>query len=403
MWAILAAFLLLQTPDFVADGLKALDDGKYEAAAQSFAKAVETDPKDYSAHFNLALAYSLLGKDAEGVAEYRKALELKPGLYEAELNAGILLLRQKNPADALPLLAHAVEQKPDEFRPRFYLAEAQLQSAAFDAAEASYRRALELDPKSASSELGLAHALANQGKLAEAAPHFRQAAQLDPKAAEYLLELAALYEKNRQPEEAIAIYREFPNNAAAQAQMAQLMMASRQYADAIPQLESAFTKSPTQANRVALAKAYLLARQLEKAIPLLDQAVAAEPDNYDLRMMYALGLRDRKQFPAAAAQFLQAARIHPQEAQTWTDLGGMLYMSGSYPQSLAAFDRAHELGENTPGNWFFRAIILDKLKQLKPALEAYQKFLSLSQGKNPDQEFQARQRARIIQRELEKR
>src|SRR3954452_6205143 len=160
MWAILAAFVLLQTPDFTADGLKALDDGKYDAAAQAFTKAVEADPKDYSAHFNLALAYSFLGKDAEGVAEYRKALELKPGLYEAELNAGILLLRQKNPADALPLLAPAVEAKPDEFRPRFYLAEAQLQSGALDAAEANYHRALELDSKSAPSELGLAHALA---------------------------------------------------------------------------------------------------------------------------------------------------------------------------------------------------------------------------------------------------
>src|SRR6476646_2140952 len=133
MWAILATFLLLQqAPDLTADGLKALDDGKYDVAAGLFTKAVEADPKDYSAHFNLALAYSLLGKDAEGVGEYRKTLELKPGLYEAELNAGILLLRQKNPADALPLLTHAVEQKPDEFRPRFYLAEAQLQSAAFD-------------------------------------------------------------------------------------------------------------------------------------------------------------------------------------------------------------------------------------------------------------------------------
>src|SRR5204863_3465565 len=151
-------------------------------------------------------------------------------------------------------------------------------------------------------------------KLAEAAPHFRQAGQLEPKYAEFLLELAALYEKNRQPEEAIAIYREFPNNAAAQRQMAQLMMASRQYAEAIPELESAFAKSATQPNRVALAKAYLLARQLDKAIPLFNEAVAAEPDNYDLRMMYALALRDRKQFPAAAAQFLQAARIHPQEA-----------------------------------------------------------------------------------------
>ncbi len=403
MWAIAAAFLLLQTTDFTADGQKALDEGRYEAAAQAFVKAVEADPKDYSAHFNLALAYSFLGKDAEGVAEYRKTLELKPGLYEAELNAGILLLRQKSPADALPLLAAAAGEKPDEFRPRFYLAEAQFQSGALDAAEESYRRALELDAKSAAAELGLAHTLAGEEKLADAGPHFRRAGELDPKYREYLLELAGLYEKNRQPAEAIAIYREFPNHAAAQRHMAQLMMESRQYTDAIPQLEAAFAKAATQANRVALAKAYLFARQLDKATPLLDAAVGSEPDNYDLRMMYALALRDQKKYPAAAAQFLEAARARPKESQTWTDLGGMLYMSGSYQQSLMAFDRARELGENTPGNWFFRAIILDKLKQLKPALEAYQKFLSLSQGKNPDQEFQARQRARILQRELEKR
>ena len=81
---------------------------------------------------------------------------------------------------------------------------------------------------------------------------------------------------------------------------------------------------------MALARAYLLARQLEKATPLLEQAVAAEPDNYDLRMMLAMALRDRKQFQPAAAQFLEAARIKPAEPQTWTDLGGMLYMTGTF-------------------------------------------------------------------------
>jgi tetratricopeptide (TPR) repeat protein len=181
------------------------------------------------------------------------------------------------------------------------------------------------------------------------------------------------------------------------------MLQSRQYNDAIPQLEAAYTQSPTQPNRVALAKALLFARQLEKALPLLDQAVSAEPGNYDLRMMFAMALRDRKQYPAAASQFLEAAKLKPAESQTWTDLGGMLYLSGALPQALAAFDKARDLGENTPGNWFFRAIILDKLKQLKPALDAYQKFLALSKGAHPDQEFQARQRSRIIQRELEKR
>ena len=403
MWAIPVALLFLQATDPNAEGMKALEDGKYEAAVQAFSRAITADSKDYSAHFNLALAYSFLHRDAEGIAEYRKTLELHPGLFEAELNAGILLMRQKEPAEALPLLEHAAQQKPREFRPRYYTAEAQLQTGAFENAESSYKAALELDEKSADAELGLAHALARQGKLESAAPHFRRAAELEPKYREYLLELADLYEQHKQTAEAAALYREFPENAAAQEHLGALMLEARQYAEAIPRLEAAYAKDPTIANRAALAAAYVFTEQIEKAQPLLEAAVAAEPSNYDLRMMYARALRDRKQYPAAASQFLEAARLKPAEAKPFDELGGMLYMAGSFQQALAAFDRAHDLGDNSAGNWFLRAIILDKLKQFKPALEAYQRFLSLSQGKNADQEFQARQRSRILQRELEKR
>jgi tetratricopeptide (TPR) repeat protein len=251
--------------------------------------------------------------------------------------------------------------------------------------------------------LGLAHALARQDRLSDAAPHFRQAAQLDPKYRDSLLELANLYEQHQQTAEAAAIYREFPDNPTVQQRLGELMLRDKQYADAIPRLQAAYAKEPNQANRTALAAAYVFTSQIDQALPLLDQAVAAEPRDYDLRMMFARALRDRKSYPAAAAQFAEAAKLKPAEPKTWNELGGMLYLTGSYPQALAAFDRARELGENSAGNWFLRAIILDKLKQLKPALDAYQHFVSLSQGKNPDQEFQARQRIRILKRDLERR
>src|SRR5580698_9401924 len=102
MWALAAVLFFLQTPDYSAEGLKALDAAKYDQAAELLGKAIAADPKDYSAHFNLALSYTMLKRDAEGAAEYKKALELKPGLYEAELNLGILLIRDKEPADAAP-------------------------------------------------------------------------------------------------------------------------------------------------------------------------------------------------------------------------------------------------------------------------------------------------------------
>src|ERR1035438_3591003 len=195
MWAA-AAFLLLLQADYTTEGMKALDEGKYEAAIQAFRKAIAADSKDYFAHFNLAMAFTLLQRDPEAVAEYRQTLELKPGLYEAELNGGIVLLRQKNPAEALPFFEDAARQKPLEVRPRYYLAESQLQTGDYAKAEESYKLAIALDAKSAEAQLGMAQVLVQEGRLADAAPHFHQAATIDAGYRDGLLELADLSEKN---------------------------------------------------------------------------------------------------------------------------------------------------------------------------------------------------------------
>src|SRR5712671_2321716 len=105
---ILLAALLAQATDFQADGIKALEAQKYEEAAALFAKAVAADPKDYSAHFHLALSYSLLERDAQAIAEYKIVLDLQPGLYEAQVNLGFMLIRTLDPASAIPHLKAAV-------------------------------------------------------------------------------------------------------------------------------------------------------------------------------------------------------------------------------------------------------------------------------------------------------
>lgn len=402
MWALAAVLFFLQTPDYTAEGVKALDAAKYDRAAELFAKAVAADPKDYAAHFHLALSYTMLKRDAESLAEYKKVLELKPGLYEAQLNAGILLLRDKQAAAAADYLQKASEQKPKEFRPLLYWAESLLESGNAANAEHQYRAALELDAKSAAAELGLAHALAKQDRLADAVPHFRAAAQLDPAYRDALLELAGLYEKNHQTAEAIAIYQQFPESAAAQEHVGQLLLEGQHSADAIAPLEAAMQKDPTPANRLALATAYLFEKQFSKALPLFDQSVAAQPDNYDLRMMYGRGLRDSKKYEPAALQFFQATKLKPDSREAWNELAGMLYILEKFPESLGALDHAHQLGDDTPANYYFHAITYDKLRALKPALEYYQEFLARSNGKFPDEEWKARQRAKLLDRELHK-
>ena len=395
--------LAWQTVDYVEQGRKALDAQKNDEAAALFQKAVDADPKDYAAHFHLALADSLLQRDPQAIAEYKRTLELKPNLYEADLNLGILYLRGKYAADAAPMLQAAVAQKPAEYRPNYFLAEALLLVGSPDQAQTHFEAALKANPKSAAAELGLAHALLAQKQLPAAEPHFRSAAELDPNDRDALLELAAAEEKAGRVPEAIAIYQQFPANGAAQARLGELLLENKQFADAIPRLEKAVADAPTVANRLALATAYGMNKQPEKQDEQLDKAVASEPANYDLRMIYGRQLRDERKLVPAANQFLAAAKVKPDSKECWDELANVLIVHGDVAQGLAALEKRRALGAEIPGDVWLRAITLDKIHQKPLALDSYKQFLALSTGKFPDQEFQARQRIRILETELHKR
>lgn len=397
--ALLPFLLFAPQQDYQAQGMKALDANQPEAAEPLFRSAAAAAPNDVSAHFNLALALSMEHKDAEAAAEYRKTLELQPGLYQANLNLGILLLRDKQPANALPVLKQAAESQ-NNARTNLYYAQALDQTGDLAQAESRYRAAIELDPKSAPAEDGLARLLLNQSKLAEAAGHFRQAAALDPAYRNELLDVAAAYEKAGMPAEAIALYQQFPENAAAKERLAHLLVDNGKAAAAIPDLEQAVRANPSLANRLALADAYKLNKQPDKVIEQLQLAVAADPSNYDLRMDLGRELRDAHKASEAVQQFTAAAGIRPDSVKTWNELATLYVVNGDFVKGLAALDRVRALGQELPGDYFFRGICLDRLRQLKPAIEAYRQFLAADGNKMPDQEFQARQRIRIMESEL---
>lgn len=403
MWPVLFVALLAQSSNDLAEGLKALDAGKAEAAIESFTKALAADPAGYSAHFNLGFAYSMAGKDAQAIPEYRRALELHPGLYEAQLNLSISLLNTNDAAAAVPLLKAAREQKPSEFRPVYYLGTALLETKQLPEAEAAFEQAVDMDAASAGAELGLGQALARQGRRLEAEPHYRKAWKLEPAYHSYLLELAAMYEQNHELSQALEIYREFPENPGAQERMGVLLLQTGQNTAAIAALEPVVANSPTSANRLALAQAYVKEKQLAKAEPLTAQAVAAEPQAFDLRMFYGRILRDERKFPPAAEQFSAATKLKPDAPDAWTELAGVLVMAEQPAEGLAALDRVRALGAESAGHFYLRALVLERLQKPKEALEAYTKFLASSQNVNPDQEFIARQRVKALERELGKR
>jgi tetratricopeptide (TPR) repeat protein len=323
-------------------------------------------------------------------------------LYEAQINLSMSLLNAHDPAAAIPFLKAAVEQKPKEFKPVYYLGTALLETKQLADAITEFEKAVEMDAASAGAELGLGQALAQQGHRNEAEPHYRKASNLDHSYQTYLLELATLYEEHGESPQALDIYREFPDDAGAQERAGVLLLQTGQSAAAVTTLEPIVAKSPTPANQIALARAYVEEKQLAKAEPLIAKSVAAASEDFELRMFYGRVLRDERKFPTSAEQFTAAAKIKPDAVDAWTELANVLIVAEQPVDGLAALDKVRDLGAETAGHFYLRAITLDRLRRSKEALEAYNKFLASSQD-HPDQEFVARQRVKVLEKELGKR
>ncbi len=380
-------------------GLQALDHGDYSQAEQIFSKLAAADPKDYTAFFNLALAETALKRDDQAAEHYHQVLVLKPGLYEAELNLGLLCLRDQRPADGVPLLRAASQQKPNQVRPKRYLGDSLLAIGDLAGAAEAYTQAIALDPKLGAAELGLGQSLARQGKLDDALPHYQRAAVLDPALKSFLLELGVAFSKANRAEDAIALLKQFPEDPGAREELGRLYLATNRPADVVAQLEAVAAASPTQGNKLALASAYIKNNQPDLAAPILKEALAANPNDYDLRMVVARLHRDKHDYIRAGNEFVSAAQLRPSSVEALNEAASAFVIAQQYPQALAVLDKIHSLNAESAGDFYYRALVLDKLHQIKPAITNYQRFLAVSQGKFPDQEFVARQRSRILERE----
>jgi Tfp pilus assembly protein PilF len=109
----------------------------------------------------------------------------------------------------------------------------------------------------------------------------------------------------------------------------------------------------------------------------------------------------KNDYALAEKQFKAAIGLDKNNVSYWKDLNSAFYLSGDCVSTLAGLDVIAKVEPPAAGSWFIRALCYDKLHQIKPALEAYQKFLSMDENKNPDQVWQAQQRTQVLKHQLE--
>jgi tetratricopeptide (TPR) repeat protein len=353
-------------PDPMREASAHLDAGRYAEAVAVLKPFVEKNPGSVAGRFNLALSQSLAGEDEAAIAGFRKVLELQPGLFEAQVNLGQALVKTGRFSEAEAPLAAAAEAKPDDARVRYLQA----------------------------------RALMGQDRLRDALPLLERAAELDPANRDRRLELAETYQRAGMKKEARAAWERVAEIPAARERLALLLLDEGDNEAAIGHLELLMKEQPTSAVAYALATAYLRDRRPEKSVPLAQAIVRQEPANLEARLFLGRLLRDQKQYGPAAQQFQAAVKLQPQSLEAWSEFTAALVLLQQHEAALQALEQVRAIGGENAAYHYLRATMLDARKEHKPALESYQRFLSLSEGKHPDEEFKARQRVRMLERML---
>jgi tetratricopeptide (TPR) repeat protein/O-antigen ligase len=166
---------------------------EFPAAAADLLQAVQLEPRDLFARFELGQTYEAMGRLDKAIAEWTKAradlLFLVRGNAQAE---------EGNWAEALSayLIAASInpqnEEVPDRLASAFHqlghealtvfthLADAYREQGDLEQAIAVYSKAAELIPKSAALHQQLGDLYRDDGRLEEAASEYRRALELDP-------------------------------------------------------------------------------------------------------------------------------------------------------------------------------------------------------------------------------
>jgi tetratricopeptide (TPR) repeat protein len=390
--------------DLLDEAQHDIDASQFEAALVPLQKFLAEKPDIAWAHFQLAYAYTALKRPDEARAEYERATTLDPKMSEAFLNLGILL-SEKDPAAAVAPLRRAVDLLPAQSRPRFLLGHAQERAGDIPGAVESYEGALHLDPSDVEAEIHLGNLYVGLKRYSDAETKFRAALELQPKSPQALLGLAQTLDAQKKPE-AAAAYRDYmavqPDTPGAESRTVHLLLEQKQYDAALAELDRADAgKPPTLDSLRSRADIQIAQKKWDDSIVTLRKAIALAPNDAQLHGGLGRVYMQKRDFPNAEKEIKTALQLDKNNLVYWKDLRTTYYLAGNWSATLAAQELLAKSETPGAGEWFIRALCYDNLRQPKPALEAYEKFLELDQDKNPDQVWQAQQRSKVLRRMLD--
>jgi tetratricopeptide (TPR) repeat protein len=305
-----------------------LQNGEPSKAASEFEIVVALDPAHYRALLSLANLKFESGNANEAIQLAQRVLSRNPNVDEARLILGSALAAQKDYSAAVPELQAFIKANPDSPAGNIQLGKLYFAQGDQTAADAHLKAALKSDPdvvlrlideaikanpKETEIRLMKANLLMSQDKIAESIREIQAAIQNDhnSKQARYMLGMAYIRDKNE-----------------AQAETA---------------LNAAIRLDPgyIQAYQ-SLAQMKLSSGDVNTAIQYGRDALKADPNAVEMRLLLGEGLSGRKYYKEAIAELEAYTVARPADPRGLHSLGTAYLESGNTERAESLFQSALE-------------------------------------------------------------
>jgi predicted Zn-dependent protease len=390
----------------VTEAEAAIVKSDWRTAEARLAPWLAAHPADARALFDAAYVADAQNRLDDALGLYRRAVEANPLSFEAHVELGLLLARKGKPADARPELAAATRLDPGEAgvaaKARAWRALAEIDRAD-DPAEASedLLEALKLSPETEDDAL-LAASLADQtGQSGAAEVAYRRILVRDPKSAPANAGLAHLLIARKQFPEAETFLRaalvQSPEDMTLTAQLA-AVLAAQDKAEALPLFQKLHSASPRNAaiSRM-LAEVLADAGDAAGSDKLYVELLSASPEDPDLLVAHGQNLIRLLKYAEAYAVFDKVTKLDSASADGWSGLAFAASKTNRPSVTLHALVMRSKYLPEVPSTYFLWAEAYDALHDKAAAATYYHHFLDSSAGKNPDLESQARQRLPLLE------
>jgi tetratricopeptide (TPR) repeat protein len=378
-WKTAETKLDLWLPDHSTDA-RALFDAGYVADAQNrltdaeslYRRAIGADPKSFEAHLSLGLLLARQGNEEDARPELDMATNLDtgeagPAMKARAWRALAQIDRADDPTEASDDLLEALKLSPETSADTLLAAGIAEDAGESSAAEAAYRRVLEKDPNSLEANRGLAHVLIGRKQYPEAETLLR-----------------AALEKS-------------PDDPAMTAQLA-TVLAAQDKAEAMPLLEKLHDAHPKDDAITSMLAAVLAdAGDYAGSDRLYVSLLAQTPYDARLEVAHGQNLIRELHYAEAFAAFDKATQIDAANADGWSGLAFAASRTSQPSVTIHALTMRSKYLPEVPSTYFLWATAYDNLHQRDQAVTYYKHFLDSSAGKFPDQEFQARQRLKLLE------